>query len=38
MPRLDPQRFGLTETADAHRKLEAGEAKGKLVIELLAET
>jgi NADPH2:quinone reductase len=33
-PRLDPQRFGLEETADAHRKLEAGEAKGKLIIEL----
>jgi NADPH2:quinone reductase len=33
-PRLDPQRFGLEETADAHRKLEAGEAKGKLIIDL----
>jgi NADPH2:quinone reductase len=36
-PRLDPQRFVLTETADAHRKLEAGEAKGKLIIELPKE-
>ncbi|WP_426024109.1 zinc-dependent alcohol dehydrogenase family protein [Brevundimonas sp. PWP3-1b1] len=34
MPRLDPQRFGLEEAADAHRKLEAGEAKGKLIIDL----
>ena len=34
VPRVDPQRFGLEETADAHRKLEAGEAKGKLIIEL----
>lgn len=33
-PRLDPQLFGLEETADAHCKLEAGEAKGKLIIEL----
>jgi NADPH2:quinone reductase len=33
-PRIDPQRFGLEETAEAHRKLEAGEARGKLVIEL----
>ncbi|TCL62710.1 zinc-dependent alcohol dehydrogenase family protein [Rhizobium sp. BK251] len=33
-PRLDPQRFALTETANAHRKLEAGEANGKLIIEL----
>ena len=33
-PRIDPQTFTLEEAADAHRKLEAGEAKGKLVIEL----
>ncbi|MBP1852882.1 zinc-dependent alcohol dehydrogenase family protein [Rhizobium halophytocola] len=33
-PRLDPQRFGLDQTADAHRKLEAGEARGKLIIDL----
>jgi len=36
-PRLDPQRFTLAEAAGAHRKLEAGEAKGKLVIEVAAE-
>jgi NADPH2:quinone reductase len=33
-PRLDPQRFALAETADAHRKFEAGEAKGKIVIDV----
>lgn len=35
--RLDPQRFTLSQAADAHRKFEAGEAKGKLVIEVSAD-
>jgi NADPH2:quinone reductase len=33
-PLLDPQRFNLAQVADAHRKLEAGQAAGKLVIDV----
>jgi len=33
-PLLDPQRFSLAQVADAHRKLEAGQAAGKLVIDV----
>ncbi|MDQ0395778.1 zinc-binding dehydrogenase [Labrys monachus] len=33
-PRLDPERFTLAQAADAHRKYEAGAAKGKLVIDV----
>ena len=33
-PRIDPQRFALEDAADAHRKLEAGDAKGKLIIDV----
>jgi NADPH2:quinone reductase len=33
-PRLDPQHFALADAADAHRKFEAGEAKGKLIIDI----
>ncbi len=33
-PRLDPQRFALSQTADAHHKYEAGQAKGKIVIDV----
>lgn len=32
-PLLDSQRFGFTRVADAHRRLESGEAVGKLVLE-----
>jgi len=32
--RLDPQRFGLDDVADAHRKFEADEAKGKIIIDI----
>uniref|UniRef100_A0A182SQR8 HTH lysR-type domain-containing protein n=1 Tax=Anopheles maculatus TaxID=74869 RepID=A0A182SQR8_9DIPT len=34
IPLLDPQRFTLETVADAHRKLEAGQAFGKLVIDV----
>lgn len=34
VPLLDPQRFTLETVADAHRKLEAGDAHGKLVIDV----
>lgn len=34
VPRLDPQRFTLATVADAHRKLEARQASGKLVIDV----
>jgi NADPH2:quinone reductase len=33
-PRLDAQRFALAQTADAHLKYEAGEAVGKIVIDI----
>lgn len=33
-PRLDPERFSLLQAPDAHRKFEAGEARGKIVIEV----
>ena len=33
-PHLDPQRFGLAATADAHRHLEGGHAIGKVVIDV----
>lgn len=33
-PRIDPHHFALEDAANAHRTLEAGEAKGKLIIEL----
>jgi NADPH2:quinone reductase len=33
-PLLDPQRFSLAQVADAHRKLEAGQAAGKLIIDV----
>jgi NADPH2:quinone reductase len=33
-PLLDPQRFSLAQVADAHRKLEAGQAAGKVVIDV----
>ncbi len=36
-PRLDPERFTLAQAADAHRKFEAGTAKGKLVIDVAPE-
>ncbi len=36
-PRLDPQRFNLEDVADAHRKFEAGEAKGKIVIDVASQ-
>lgn len=32
--RLDPQVFELAQAAEAHRKYEAGEAKGKIVIDV----
>ncbi len=32
--RLDPQQFTLTQVAEAHRKFEAGQHAGKLVIEV----
>lgn len=31
-PLLDPQQFGITDVVAAHRKLEAGEAVGKIVL------
>ncbi|WP_175108125.1 zinc-binding dehydrogenase [Pararobbsia alpina] len=33
-PLLDPQRFSLAQVADAHHKLEPGQAAGKLVIDV----
>lgn len=33
-PYVDPQRFQLATVADAHRRLEAGQAVGKLVIDI----
>ncbi|MCD9006460.1 zinc-binding dehydrogenase [Luteimonas sp. XNQY3] len=33
-PRLDPERFTLSRVADAHRKLESGQAKGKIVVDV----
>ncbi|WP_161974339.1 zinc-binding dehydrogenase [Rhizobium deserti] len=34
VPRLDSERFGLADAAAAHAKLEAGQAKGKIVIDV----
>jgi NADPH2:quinone reductase len=36
-PRLDPQHFALAEAADAHRKFEAGEANGKIIIDVTTQ-
>ncbi|MGV8939881.1 MAG: zinc-binding dehydrogenase [Allorhizobium sp.] len=35
--RLDPKRFALAEAPEAHRKFEAGKAKGKIVIDVAPE-
>lgn len=33
-PRLDTERFGLADAATAHARYEAGEAKGKIIIDI----